>query len=64
MKSKLFTRKGNCGGGCPGGLSIYDSKIVGKDPYCNYYKEMLEYVVDTIPLLHKAGKVEQVLDGK
>lgn len=41
-----------CGGGCPGGAVAYKNTIESKSIYCEYNKNMFEYIARKIPDIH------------
>ncbi len=50
-----------CGSGCPGSSVLAGKGIASKDYYCEYTKEMLDYVVSKILILHEHGFLKKVL---
>lgn len=50
-----------CGGGCPGGSVVEGKGIYAKTSYCDYQKEMLQFLIKRIPMLHKKRLLGRLL---
>ena len=50
-----------CGAGCPGSHVMKGDGLVGKDNYCQYTREMFEYVVKKLPSLKQKGLIKKII---
>ena len=50
-----------CGAGCPGSSVLEGKGIVNKNYYCDYNKNMFEYLVKKLPLIHEKKILDKIL---
>lgn len=50
-----------CGGGCPGATASYKNTLIKNSFYCDYNKEMFNYIAKKIPVLHSKKLIRHLI---